>query len=120
MTKSVEDESTEVVLEARAPRPGLGAAVPRQFHFTPSNDPLERKLRAKLIADKRKVAKSAEEDEILDEDSADEETESRKCFFEKESSQPDIIFTGKEKAKSEILSAKSNCLVDIVFPLLLC
>ncbi|KAK3038419.1 hypothetical protein RJ639_030585 [Escallonia herrerae] len=84
MTKSVEDESTEVVLEARPPRLGLGAAVPRQSHFAPTNDPVERKLRAKLDAEKRKVAKSAEEstrDESVDEESADEESESRTKAF---------------------------------------
>ncbi|KAK3021366.1 hypothetical protein RJ639_045999 [Escallonia herrerae] len=86
MTKSVEDESTEVVLEARPPRLGLGAAVPRQSHFAPSNDPVERKLRAKLDAEKRKVAKIAEEstrDESVDEDSAEESESRTKAFSRK-------------------------------------
>lgn len=67
-------------------RLGLGAAVPRQSQVVRSNDPVERKLHAKLDAAKRKADRNAEEsmpsvrDESIDEDS-DEELESRTKAF---------------------------------------
>ncbi|KAL8091771.1 hypothetical protein AgCh_034142 [Apium graveolens] len=82
MSKSSEDQSSKVLLKARPPRLGLGAAVPRQAYVAPSNDPIERKLRGNLDAAKRKAAKDALEsvlsvrDESVDEDS-EEELESR-------------------------------------------
>ena len=39
----------------------MGAKVSRQAKFGPSNDPLEKKLRAKLNTGKRKAAISAKE-----------------------------------------------------------
>ncbi|XP_059651401.1 uncharacterized protein LOC132299004 [Cornus florida] len=47
MTKST-DESAEVELEGRPARLGLGSTVPRQSKIGHSNDPVERKLLAKL------------------------------------------------------------------------
>ncbi|XP_071701084.1 uncharacterized protein [Rutidosis leptorrhynchoides] len=87
MTRTTDNGSTRVVLEARPPGLGIGAAVPRQPKVALSNDPVERKLRAQLDAGKRKFSKLEEEsrptpvDEISDED---EETESRtKAFVKK-------------------------------------
>lgn len=57
----------------------MGAAVPRHSQVTLSNDPVERKLQAKLNAEKRKVAKSTEEsarEKNDDEESDEEEHES--------------------------------------------
>lgn len=68
-------------------RLGLGAKVPRQSNVGLSNDPVERKLHAKLDADKRKAANIAKEStpfasDILDDDD-DEEEESRTNAFAK-------------------------------------
>ncbi|XP_062154974.1 uncharacterized protein LOC133863023 [Alnus glutinosa] len=60
MTKAAEDEPTEVESEARPKRLGLGAKLSRRAKFEPLNDPLERKLHAKLNIGKRKATKSAE------------------------------------------------------------
>ncbi|KAM7506540.1 hypothetical protein LguiA_016993 [Lonicera macranthoides] len=79
MTKSIGDESTQVELEARPLRLGLGAAVPRNSQVMLSNDPVERKLQAKLNAEKRKVAKSTKEsagEKNVDEESDEDEHES--------------------------------------------
>ncbi|KAK2972500.1 hypothetical protein RJ640_002311 [Escallonia rubra] len=85
MTISVEDESTEVVLEARPPR----SASLLHHGYVYVN-----------VTDKRKVAKSAEEDEILDEDRADEETESRtKAFSKKRAANLTSYLPAKKKRK---------------------
>ncbi|CAN4125662.1 unnamed protein product [Withania somnifera] len=79
----------EVVLESRPPRLGIGAAVPRQSQTVLSNDPVERKLRAKLDAEKRRKLKSSETSTIsakdgqLDEESDEEESESKTKAFTK-------------------------------------
>lgn len=105
MSKPSNDESTKVVLKARPPRLGIGAAVPRQHQVVPSNDPVERKLRAKLDAGKRKVGKNAEEsapsarDASVDEDS-DEELESRtKAFTKKRAVSLSPSLQSKKKKK---------------------
>ncbi|GKU88127.1 hypothetical protein SLEP1_g2428 [Rubroshorea leprosula] len=48
MSGSVEDELVEVEPEGRPLKLGLGAKVSRQSKVGPSNDPVERKLYAKL------------------------------------------------------------------------
>ncbi|MCD9642715.1 hypothetical protein HAX54_029623 [Datura stramonium] len=79
----------EVVLESRPPRLGIGAAVPRQSQTVLSNDPVERKLRAKLDAEKRRKLKSCEvstispKDGKADEESDEEESESKTKAFTK-------------------------------------
>ncbi|CAK9143334.1 unnamed protein product [Ilex paraguariensis] len=89
MTKTSEDESTALELEGRPLRLGLGATVPREHKFFPSNNPIEKKIRAKLDAEKRKAAKNAEDsapsvrDGSVDQDSSDEELESRTKAFSK-------------------------------------
>ncbi|KAI3781754.1 hypothetical protein L2E82_11778 [Cichorium intybus] len=91
MTKTTEDKSTRVVLEARPPGLGIGAVVPRQQKVGLSNDPVERKLRAQLDAGKRKFSKMAEESQQENKDNEtsdeDEESESRtKAFVKKKPS----------------------------------
>uniref|UniRef100_A0A5B7BQJ1 Uncharacterized protein n=1 Tax=Davidia involucrata TaxID=16924 RepID=A0A5B7BQJ1_DAVIN len=89
MSKFNEDESTEVELEGRPPRLGLGATVPRQSKVGSSNDPVERKLHAKLDIGKRKAAKSTEEstpsarDVCDDKDDSEEDLDSRTNAFAK-------------------------------------
>ncbi|KAI4355072.1 hypothetical protein L6164_003884 [Bauhinia variegata] len=61
MSKAADDEPTEADMEGRPSRLGLGAKVSRQAKVGPSNDPVDRKLYAKLIAETRKTAKIAEE-----------------------------------------------------------
>ncbi|XP_057496053.1 uncharacterized protein LOC130781027 [Actinidia eriantha] len=91
-TKSTEEEPAVVELEGRPARLGLGATVPRQSKVGPLNDPVERKLYAKLQVEKRKAAKNkenskssarerhdAKDDEYEDED----ENESRTNLFSK-------------------------------------
>lgn len=70
-------------------RLGLGAKVSRQSKIGPSNDPIERKLHAKLDAGKRKSAKSIKESTLSarsgsdNSDDSDEDLESRTKSFSK-------------------------------------
>ncbi|KAE7999505.1 hypothetical protein FH972_003925 [Carpinus fangiana] len=75
MTKAGEDEPTEVESEARPKRLGLGAKVSRRAKVGPSNDPIERKLLAKLKVGKRKATKSAEVSIPFGRDGSDTEDE---------------------------------------------
>ncbi|KAK9273838.1 hypothetical protein L1049_018650 [Liquidambar formosana] len=105
MSGSLEDESTEVDLEGRPSRLGLGAKVLRQCKVGPSNDPVERKLHAKLNAGKRKAAQSTEEtipsarDGCGDDDEEDEDSESRTKVFSKKRV---ISLTSSLKAKKKL------------------
>ncbi|KAJ0113481.1 hypothetical protein Patl1_00453 [Pistacia atlantica] len=89
MTKVEEDEPTKVESEGRPSRLGLGAKVSLKSKFQPSNDPVERKLHARLDARKRKAAKNAEEsllsakDRHDDDDDDEDDLESRTSAFEK-------------------------------------
>ena len=119
MTKSTEEEPAVVELEGRPARSvyvfmalfvqiravcliityisyrlGLGATVPRQSKVGPLNDPVERKLYAKLDVGKRKAAKNKEESSPSarerhdvkhdeDEDEDEDEIESRTNLFVK-------------------------------------
>jgi len=63
--------------------------VPRHPKVVLSNDPVERKLRAQLDAGKRKLSKTAEESEVRDDGSSDEEEEAEsrtKAFVKKKAS----------------------------------
>ncbi|KAM3282377.1 putative protein PB1E7.01c [Capsicum chacoense] len=79
----------DAVLESRPPRLGIGAAVPRQSQTVLSNDPAERRLRAKLDAEKRRKLKSSDSSTIsaqdgkVDEESDEEESESKTKAFSK-------------------------------------
>ncbi|PWA47811.1 hypothetical protein CTI12_AA496130 [Artemisia annua] len=91
MTKTTDDKSTRVVLEARPPGLGIGAIVPRQPKVGLSNDPVERKLQAQVDAGKRKFSKIEEESRPNPKDDAssdeDDESESRtKTFVKKKAS----------------------------------
>lgn len=73
---------------AHVSRLGLGAKVSRQSKVGPSNDPVERKLNAKLDAEKRKTAKIAEGStkiarDVLDDNEDDDHLESRTNAFAK-------------------------------------
>ncbi|GJX37207.1 hypothetical protein Tco_0250510 [Tanacetum coccineum] len=85
MTKTTDDKSTRVVLEARPPRLGIGVVVPRQPKVGLSNDPVERKLRAQVDAGKRKYSKIEEESRLNPKDDVtsdeDDESESRTKTF---------------------------------------
>ncbi|RVW14776.1 hypothetical protein CK203_038583 [Vitis vinifera] len=89
MSTPLEDEPTEVKLEARPSRLGLGAKASRQSKIGPSNDPIERKLYAKLDAGKRKSSKSSKESTLSarngsdNSDDSDEDLESRTKSFSK-------------------------------------
>lgn len=94
----------ETVLESRPPRLGLGAAVPRQSQTVLSNDPVERKLRAKLDAEKRRKLKISEaptisaKDGKVDEESDEEESESKtKAFTKKRPSAFPLTLQTKKK-----------------------
>ncbi|KAL8495238.1 hypothetical protein ACS0TY_019408 [Phlomoides rotata] len=86
---SVNEKLTSVELEGRPLRLGIGATVPKESKFTHSNNPIERKLLAKLHNDKRNTAKKHEElatsakDENADEDSEEDESESKTRAFGK-------------------------------------
>ncbi|XP_057496061.1 uncharacterized protein LOC130781035 [Actinidia eriantha] len=89
-TKSTEEEPAVVELEGRPARLGLGATVPRQSKVGPLNDPVERKLYAKLQVEKRKAAKnkensksSARERHDVQDDEDEDENESRTNLFSK-------------------------------------
>ncbi|KDP38839.1 hypothetical protein JCGZ_04996 [Jatropha curcas] len=97
MSNSVEDEKKEVEPEGRPNRLGLGAKVAREFRVGPLNDPVERKLHAKLEAGKRKAAKSIEEslptknegrNSNDNDDDSDGELESRNSAFAKKRAGP--------------------------------
>ncbi|WCJ19510.1 hypothetical protein M5689_001798 [Euphorbia peplus] len=104
MSKSMEVK-TEPEPEARPARLGLGAKVVRQTKVGGfSDDPVERKLRAKLEAGKRKSAKSIEESLPStndDDDDSSEESESRtKAFMKKRTTgTPNLSLPGKKQKK---------------------
>ncbi|KAI3444537.1 hypothetical protein Pfo_001202 [Paulownia fortunei] len=90
MSKSSENEKSPLVeLEGRPSRLGIGATVPKESKVMRSNNPVERKLLAKLHAEKRKVDKRDEDmapsakDGNVDEDSEEEELESKTRAFAK-------------------------------------
>lgn len=104
MSKAVEDEPRNVEPESRPARLGLGAKVARQSEVQLSNDPVERKLHAKLQARKRKVANGNQsvKDERDDEnDDSDEELESRTSAFTKKRPGPPAPFTSTSLNKKQ-------------------
>ncbi|XP_077241903.1 pre-mRNA-splicing factor CWC22-like protein (DUF3245) [Tasmannia lanceolata] len=86
MSGSSTDESKEVEFEGRPSRLGLGAKIVPQLKAATSTGPVERKLRAKLDAEKKRAAKSLEEsnpEERNDGHSDDYSPESRTNAFSK-------------------------------------
>ncbi|XVE84720.1 hypothetical protein DITRI_Ditri17bG0036100 [Diplodiscus trichospermus] len=101
MSGAAEDEALEVEPEGRPSGLGLGAKVPHQPKVVLSNDPVERKLCAKLGVGKRKASKNRESTtssgrDRVDEDSDDEDLESRSSAFAKKRAVP---LTSKLQAK---------------------
>ncbi|MBA0737857.1 hypothetical protein Gogos_011296 [Gossypium gossypioides] len=93
MNGSAEYEVVEAEPEARPERLGLGAKVPRQSKVGLSNDPVERKLSAKLGVGKRKVFKNQDSTipsskDRVDEDDGDEDLDSRSSAFSKKRAVP--------------------------------
>lgn len=88
------------ILHVFSCRLGLGAKVSRQTKFRPSDDnPVERKLHAKLESGKRKAAKRLEDstpsakDQLDDDDDKDDdhELESRSSAFGKKRAGPQLL-----------------------------
>ncbi|XP_043715808.1 uncharacterized protein LOC122664166 [Telopea speciosissima] len=106
MSGSTVDDSTEE-FEGRPSRLGLGAKVIHQTKSRALTDPIERKLRAKLDAGKRKAAKNIEEsnpseknDKLGEDDSDDEDSESRtNAFLKKRSILPASSLHAKKRHK---------------------
>ncbi|KAE9617702.1 hypothetical protein Lalb_Chr03g0038131 [Lupinus albus] len=93
MSQDADDGTTHADIEGRPVGLGLGAKVSRQSKVGPSDDPVERKLYAKLGAEKRKRVKIAEESTIgakddLDDNEDDEQEESRTTTFSKRKAIP--------------------------------
>ncbi|KAK4839740.1 hypothetical protein QYF36_024546 [Acer negundo] len=103
MTKTVEDEPTEVESGGRPSRLGRGAKVGRHSRVGPSNDPVERKLQGKLNAGKRNAAKSIKESTppANDDDNEDEDDdlESRSSAFAKKRGPPVSSLQSTKKQK---------------------
>ncbi|KAL6495491.1 hypothetical protein OROGR_030054 [Orobanche gracilis] len=107
MSKSSADQkSISVALEGRPSRLGIGATVPKESRVTHSNNPVERKLLAKLYADKKRpilrtedLAPSAKDGNV-DDESDEEESESKTRSFGKKRS-PSFIspLHGKKKRR---------------------
>ncbi|KAK7394763.1 hypothetical protein VNO78_15301 [Psophocarpus tetragonolobus] len=88
MSKGADEDRIDADLEGRTSRLGLGAKVSRQSKVVPSDDPVERKLCAKLNAEKRKAANIAKEStaiasDALDDDEDSENLDSRTNAFTK-------------------------------------
>ncbi|CAA0820770.1 Protein of unknown function (DUF3245 [Striga hermonthica] len=85
---SVDTKSTSVDLEGRPAGLGIGATVPKESRVTRSDNPVERKLIATLNANKKKAitkneAPSAKVENVLDEESDEDESESKTRSFTK-------------------------------------
>ncbi|XP_028779829.1 uncharacterized protein LOC114750340 isoform X2 [Neltuma alba] len=102
MSKVEDDEPTDAGKEGRPPRLGLGAKVVRQSKVVPSDDPVERKLYAKLDARKRKAAedsRSSQRDVEDEDDNADEDSRSS-SFMKKAAPRPlPSMILGNKKRK---------------------
>ncbi|GMH13211.1 hypothetical protein Nepgr_015052 [Nepenthes gracilis] len=102
MAGNLEEEPTEVDLEGRPPGLGLGAKVPPKCKAALSNDPVARKLHAKLNTKKRKS--SGTEDFTPssakvsgDDGDDDDEEESRTNAFTKKRAVPLTIALQSKK-----------------------
>ncbi|TKY65439.1 hypothetical protein E2542_SST08298 [Spatholobus suberectus] len=88
MSKDADDDRTNADLEGRPSGLGLGAKVSCQSKFVPSDDPVERKLYAKVNVEKRKTTNIAKESttiarDVLDDDEDSEDLDSRTNAFAK-------------------------------------
>ncbi|KAL5727447.1 hypothetical protein ACHQM5_000642 [Ranunculus cassubicifolius] len=107
MSGSASDEPDEVIFEGRQPGLGLGARPIHQPRMANSSDPVERRLLAKLNAQKKSaLAKSVEENTPAegnggageDEDS-DDDLESRSKSFSKKRAIPTASLKSNKKKK---------------------
>ncbi|KAG7013739.1 hypothetical protein SDJN02_23906 [Cucurbita argyrosperma subsp. argyrosperma] len=83
-----DNESTMFEPGNRPPRLGLGAKITHNIRNGPSNDPIDRKLYAKLDAVKKQAARKVSEDTPVlnnedDDDNDDNDEESRTAIFDK-------------------------------------
>ncbi|KAJ1694423.1 hypothetical protein LUZ63_011121 [Rhynchospora breviuscula] len=67
-----EEKVTDVEIEGRPSRLGLGARVAPKAKTTPSTDPVERKLLSKVNAKRKQRLENEEKNEIQSEDDTDE------------------------------------------------
>ncbi|KAL4272515.1 hypothetical protein GQ457_13G029340 [Hibiscus cannabinus] len=93
MNGSGQDEVVEAEPEARPERLGLGAKVPRQSKVGLSNDPVARKLSAKLGVGKRKASRNQDSttpsgQDMVNEDDGDEDLDSRSSAFSRKRAVP--------------------------------
>ncbi|KAG2404332.1 uncharacterized protein HKW66_Vig0112540 [Vigna angularis] len=96
MSKDADDHRTNADLEGRPSGLGLGAKVSRRSKYVPSDDPVEKKLYAKLTAEKRKAANIAKESattarDDLDDDEDSEDLDSRTNAFAKRKATAPLI-----------------------------
>ncbi|XWS09175.1 hypothetical protein CRYUN_Cryun40dG0063600 [Craigia yunnanensis] len=101
MSASAEDEAVEVEPEGRQSGLGLGAKVPRQSKVGLSNDPVERKLYAKLDTGKRKASKNRESTTPSDRDRIDDEDEDLESRSSAFSRKKKIPLTSQLQAKKK-------------------
>ncbi|KAM7274628.1 hypothetical protein ACFE04_016494 [Oxalis oulophora] len=107
MTKVADNEPTQVEPVSIQNRLGLGTKVARHSKFVPSNDPIEKKLHAKLNAAKRRaVENSKEESRVLakdvsssDEDEDDKLESRTNAFSKKRAAHMSPVFQAKKKHK---------------------
>ncbi|KAI9109993.1 hypothetical protein K1719_019034 [Acacia pycnantha] len=106
MSKVEDDEPIDAETEHRPPRLGLGAKIGRQSKVGPSDDPVERRLYAKLDARKRKAAQSEEESRssqrhgVGDDEDDDVDEDSRSSSFMKKAAPRPLFSTlGNKKRK---------------------
>ncbi|KAF5744372.1 hypothetical protein HS088_TW08G00976 [Tripterygium wilfordii] len=104
MTRIEEAAPMEVESESQPHRLGLGAKVGCKTKYIPSDDPVEKKLHAKLEAEKIKAARSIEESNpstqnICGYDESDEYLESRANAFAKKRAPPAAFVQAKKKPK---------------------
>ncbi|KAL2330299.1 hypothetical protein Fmac_017880 [Flemingia macrophylla] len=86
MSEDADDDRTNADLQGRPSGLGLGAKVSRHSKVVLSDDPVERKLYAKMNADKRKATNNAKESaavarDVLDDDEDSEDLDSRTNAF---------------------------------------
>ncbi|XP_014497183.1 uncharacterized protein LOC106758727 isoform X2 [Vigna radiata var. radiata] len=106
MSKDVDDHRINADLEGRPSGLGLGAKVSRRSKFVPSDDPVEKKLYAKLTAEKRKAANIAKESattarDDLDNDEDSEDLDSRTNAFVKRKATAPLISSILQKKKQK-------------------
>ncbi|XP_022959368.1 uncharacterized protein LOC111460361 [Cucurbita moschata] len=91
-----DNESTMFEPGNRPPRLGLGAKITHNIRNGPSNDPIDRKLYAKLDAVKKQAARKVSEDTPVlnnEDDDDDNDKESRTAIFDKKRAATRVFMT---------------------------